>query len=154
LLFHDFLTHLAVNGQVAAATKNQALNALLFLYRHALKIDLGNIFEFMRAKRPKRLPTVLTKDEVQSVIQNLTGTERLIVQMLYGSGLRLAEALNLRVKDVDFAPDQLLIRDTKGNENRVTPLPQLVKPVLQEHLQGVRRAHGQDLERCYGSVYQ
>jgi site-specific recombinase XerD len=124
----DFLTHLAIDGQVAAATQNQALSALLFLYRDVLKIDLGNVSEFMRAKRPKRLPTVLTKEEVQAVMQHLTGIERLVVQLLYGSGLRLAESLSLRVKDVDFAQNQLLIRDTKGKEDRVTPLPNLVQP--------------------------
>jgi integron integrase len=148
-----FLTHLAVEGQVAASTQNQALSALLFLYRDVLQIELGNVRDFLKAKHPKRLPTVLTPEEVQEIIQHLTGVERLVVQLLYGSGLRLAEALNLRIKDVDFAQHQLIIRDTKGNEDRVTPLPQSVQPPLQNHLQGVRQLHQQDLERGYGSVY-
>ncbi|MFM7442106.1 MAG: phage integrase N-terminal SAM-like domain-containing protein, partial [Snowella sp.] len=94
----SFLSHLAVERNVAAATQNQALNAILFLYREVLKIELGNISEFLRAKGHKRLPTVLTKEEVQKIIRHLSGVEHLIVQLLYGSGLRLAEALNLRVK--------------------------------------------------------
>ncbi|AMA08911.1 integron integrase [Picosynechococcus sp. PCC 73109] len=148
-----FLTHLAVERNVAASTQNQALSALLFLYRHVLEIEINGISEFARAKRPKRLPTVLTKPEVQAVMQHLTGVERLVVQLLYGSGLRLAEALNLRVKDVDFAQNQLIIRDTKGNEDRVTPLPHAVQANLNSHLEAVRRVHQQDLERGYGSVY-
>lgn len=167
LLFHDkkhphemgaeeiraFLSHLAVERKVAAATQNQALNAILFLYREVLTIDLGNIGDYLRAKRPKRLPTVLAKAEVQSVIKHLSGVERLVIQLLYGSGLRLSEALSLRVKDVDFAQSQLIIRDTKGKEDRVTPLPQQIQPALKEHLQFVQRLHQQDLERGYGSVY-
>ena len=148
-----FLTHLAVEKNVAAATQNQALNAILFLYREVLKIELGNIGEYLRAKGHKRLPTVLTKEEVQNIMKHLSGVEHLIVQLLYGSGLRLAEALNLRVKDVDFAQNQLIIRDTKGKEDRVTPLPQRIQASLKEHLQTVQRLHRQDLERGYGSVY-
>jgi integron integrase len=148
-----FLTHLATERNVAAATQNQALNAILFLYREVLKIELGNIGDYLRAKRPKRLPTVLTKTEVQSIIKYLSGVERLVIQLLYGSGLRLAEALSLRVKDVDFAQNQLIIRDTKGKEDRVTPLPQQIQPALKEHLQFVQRLHQQDLERGFGSVY-
>nr|WP_229425718.1 phage integrase N-terminal SAM-like domain-containing protein [Lusitaniella coriacea] len=99
----DFLTHLAVDRQVAASTQNQALSALLFLYREVLHVELGNISAFMRAKRPKGLPTVLTKEEVSAVMLHLNGVNLLVVQLLYGSGLRLEEALSLRVKDVDFA---------------------------------------------------
>ncbi|MGD2184299.1 phage integrase N-terminal SAM-like domain-containing protein [Lusitaniella coriacea LEGE 07167] len=99
----DFLTHLAVDRQVAASTQNQALSALLFLYREVLQVELGNISAFMRAKRPKGLPIVLTKEEVSAVMLHLNGVNLLVVQLLYGSGLRLEEALSLRVKDVDFA---------------------------------------------------
>ncbi|MBV5260011.1 integron integrase [Synechococcus moorigangaii CMS01] len=148
-----FLTHLAVEGHVAASTQNQALSALLFLYRNVLEIKIEGISEFARAKRPKRLPTVLTKSEVQAVMQHLTGVERLVIQLLYGSGLRLSEALNLRVKDVDFAQNQLIIRDTKGNEDRVTPLPNTMQVALKGHLEAVRRVHQQDLDWGYGSVY-
>ena len=149
----SFLTHLAVDKNVAAATQNQALNAILFLYREVLKIELENIGTYLRAKGHKRLPTVLTKEEVQNVMKHLSGVEHIIVQLLYGSGLRLAEALNLRVKDVDFAQNQLIIRDTKGKEDRVTPLPQRIQPSLKEHLQTVQRLHYQDLDRGYGAVY-
>jgi integron integrase len=149
----SFLSHLAVDKNAAAATQNQALNAILFLYREVLKIELENIGAYLRAKGHKRLPTVLTKEEVQNVMKHLSGVEHLIVQLLYGSGLRLAEALNLRVKDVDFAQNQLIIRDTKGKEDRVTPLPQRLQTSLKEHLQTVQRLHRQDLERGYGSVY-
>ncbi|MEB3189913.1 MAG: integron integrase [Snowella sp.] len=148
----SFLSHLAVDKNVAAATQNQALNAILFLYREVLKIELGNIGEYLRAKGHKRLPTVLTKEEVQNVIKHLSGIEHLVIQLLYGSGLRLAEALSLRVKDVDFAQNQLIIRDTKGKEDRVTPLPQRIQASLKEHLQTVQRLHQQDLDRGYGSV--
>jgi len=111
--------------------------------------ELGNIGEYLRAKGHKRLPTVLTKEEVQNIMKHLSGVEHLIVQLLYGSGLRLAEALNLRVKDVDFAQNQLIIRDTKGKEDRVTPLLQRIQASLKEHLQTVQRLHRQDLERGY-----
>lgn len=148
-----FLTHLAVEGNVAASTQNQALSALLFLYRHVLEIDTEGISEFARAKRPKRLPTVLTKVEVQAVMQHLMGVERLVIQFLYGSGLRLSEALNLRVKDIDFAQHQVIVRDTKGNEDRITPLPKALQAPLTGHLQTVRQIHKQDLEQGYGSVY-
>ena len=149
----SFLSHLAVDKNVATATQNQALNAILFLDREVLKIELRNIGTYLRAKGHKRLPTVLTKEEVQNVMKHLRGVEHIIVQLLDGSGLRLAEALNLRVKDVDFAQNQLIIRDTKGKEDRVTPLPQPIQAPLTEHLQTVQRLHRQDLERGYGSVY-
>ena len=122
-----FLTHLAVDENVAAATQNQALKAILFLYREVLTMGMGDICDYLRTKRPMRLPTVLTKEEVQKVMTHLSGVERLVIQLLYGSGLRLAEALSLRVKNVDFAQNQLIIRDTKGKEDRVTPLLNLVQ---------------------------
>jgi integron integrase len=147
-----FLTHLAVQEHVAASTQNQALSALLFLYREVLFLPLDARIDAVRAKPSRKLPTVLTKDEVRSVIVNMTGVHRLIVQTLYGSGLRLREAMQLRVKDLDFAQYQIVVRDAKGHDSRVTMLPvSLVEP-LQGHLEGVQRLHQQDLEQGYGTT--
>jgi integron integrase len=166
ILFHDkrhpkdmgsqeiaaFLTHLAVNRNVAASTQNQALCALLFLYNEVLHIDVGPV-DAVRAKKPKRLPTVLSKDEVERVIAAVTGPNRLVVRLLYGSGLRLIECLRLRVKDVDFAYRQITVRDGKGRKDRVTVLPgKLVEP-LKTHLQRVAMIHQQDLDAGRGAVY-
>ena len=148
-----FLTHLAVDQKVAASTQNQAFSALLFLYREVLKKDLDGPIDAMRAKRPKRLPTVLTKEETLNVIGQLSGTHRLMANLLYGSGLRLMECLRLRVKDVDFAQRLIVVRDGKGMEDRVTMLPDSLVTPLQEHLQLVKRLHDEDLARGYGSVY-
>lgn len=148
-----FLTHLAVEQHVAASTQNQALSALLFLYREVLQKELERPLEAVRAQRPKRLPTVLTKDEVFRIIQCMSGVHQLMAQLLYGSGLRLSECVQLRVKDIDFAQRQIIVRDAKGMHDRVTMLPaSLVKP-LQEHLQRVKRLHEEDLARGYGAVY-
>lgn len=121
-----FLTYLAVEGQVAASTQNQALAALLFLYRNVLNQELG-LLEAIRAKRSNYLPTVLTKSEVRSVLQHLSGVHSLVIRILYGSGLRLNEGLSLRIKDLDFAQHQIVVRDTKGHEGRVTILPDSLK---------------------------
>jgi integron integrase len=148
-----FLTHLAVDQHVAAATQNQARSALLFLYREVLGIALEAPQGIVVAKGPKRLPTVLTRAEVQSVLLHLSGTELLIGQLLYGSGLRLLECLRLRVKDLDFAQHQINVRDGKGQKDRVTMLPARLSVPLQNHLQTVRRRHVEDLEHGYGAVY-
>jgi integron integrase len=148
----QFLTHLAVNEQVAATTQNQALHAIIFLYRAVLQQELTGV-DAIRAKPSRYLPTVLTPDEVQRVINNMYGVHKLLIQLLYGSGLRLSEGLQLWVKDVDFAQYQLSIRDTKGKESRVTMLPSRIVETLQAHLQTVRWLHQQDLDRGYGSVY-
>ncbi|MEN9265431.1 MAG: integron integrase [Thermostichales cyanobacterium BF4_bins_65] len=148
-----FLTHLAVEEKVAASTQNQALSALLFLYREVLHLELDLDLDAVRAKRSRYLPTVLTPEEVKVVIVHLSGIHRLVVQLLYGSGLRLTEAQQLRVKDVDFAQCQLAIRNSKGMESRVTMLPETLVQPLQEHLLWVRRQHQEDLEQGYGSVY-
>ncbi|PZO57653.1 MAG: integron integrase [Phormidesmis priestleyi] len=166
ILFHDkrhpkdmgvpeieaFLTHLAVTQQVSAATQNQALSALLFLYRQVLCQPLDERIEAVRAKRSTKLPTVLTPEEVASVIQQMSGVHRLIVQLLYGSGLRLRETMQLRIKDLDFPQHQIVVRDAKGQNSRVTMLPERVVPTLKEHLQRVKRIHEQDLEQGYGAV--
>lgn len=130
-----FLTHLAVQEKVAASTQNQALSALLFLYREVLNLDVAGI-DAVRAKRPQYVPTVLTKQEALAVIQQCDGTHQLVVKLLYGSGLRLIEGLRLRVKDVDFAQQQILVRDGKGSKSRVTMLPSSVAAELQDHLVG------------------
>jgi integron integrase len=147
-----FLTHLAVEGNVAASTQNQALSALLFLYKEVLHQDLGPI-DAMRAKKPKRLPSVLTKEEVHRVLGHLSGTYLLIAKLLYGSGLRLMECLRLRVKDLDFAQHQILVRDGKGEKDRVTMLPESVVVPLQDHLRIVKRTHEEDLAKGHGAVY-
>jgi len=147
-----FLTHLAVEGNVAASTQNQALSALLFLYREVLHQDLGPI-DALRAKKPKRLPTVLTKEEVQQVLGHLSGVNLLMARLLYGSGLRLMEYLRLRVKDLDFAQRIILVRDGKGEKDRVTMLPESLVVPLQDHLRIVQRTHEEDLAKGHGAVY-
>jgi integron integrase len=148
-----FLTHLAVERQVSASTQNQAFSALLFLYKSVLGTDPGLITGAIRANRPKRLPVVLTRDEVRRVLAQLAGTYRLMGQLMYGSGLRLIECLRLRVKDVDFARGEITVREGKGNKDRRTMLPAAVKPDLTAHLERVRRLHEKDLSAGYGRVY-
>jgi len=147
-----FLTHLAVDEQVAASTQNQALSALLFLYREVLHQELGPV-DALRAKKPKRLPTVLTRDEVQRLLGQMSGTHQLMARLLYGSGLRLMECLRLRVKDLDFDYRTVTVRDGKGEQDRVTVLPDSLIAPLQEHLLRVKRLHDQDLARGQGAVY-
>jgi integron integrase len=148
-----FLTHLAVGRDVAASTQNQALSALLFLYREVLGQELPWLNEVTRAKKPKRLPVVLTPEEVQAVLAVLPGTHALMGRMLYGSGLRLMECVRLRVKDVDFARCEIVVREAKGNKDRVTMLPRLVVESLQRHLQRVKLLHEEDVLADYGEVW-
>jgi len=147
-----FLTHLAVKENVAASTQNQALSALLFLYREVLHQDLGPV-DALRAKRPKRLPTVLTKEETLRLIGCLSGAHQLMAKLIYGSGIRLMECLRLRVKDLEFERRAIIVRDGKGAQDRVTVLPDSLIPLLQEHLQRVKALHEQDLAQGFGSVY-
>lgn len=147
-----FLTYLAVQGHVSASTQNQAFSALLFLYRNVLNQELGAL-DAVRAKRSNYLPTVLTKGEVRSILQNIAGVHGLVIKVLYSSGLRLSEGLSLRIKDIDFAQRQIVARDTKGNESRVTMLADSLIEPLQEHLCKVKRLHQLDLDQGYGSVY-
>jgi integron integrase len=149
----QYLTYLAVERKVAASTQNQALSALLFLYREVLHVKLDYPIDAVRATKPRRLPTVLTPLEVRQVIACLTGTHQLMAKLLYGSGLRLMECVRLRVKDVDFAQSMIVVRDAKGGRDRVTVLPDLVVPSLTDHIQRVRRIHTQDLQAGYGTVY-
>jgi len=148
-----YLTYLAVEKNVAASTQNQALSAILFLYNEVLDIPLGTDFQFIGAKRPKRLPVVLSKEEVQQVLARMTGTTKIIAQLLYGSGLRISETIRLRVQNIDFAQSQILVRDGKGALNRITMLPEIVVPSLKEHLVQVQYLHQQDLENGFGYTY-
>jgi site-specific recombinase XerC len=130
-----FLSSLATESHVSASTQNQALNAVLFLYRQVLRKDIGYVNGVVRANRPKRLPTVLTREEVRSIFRNLGGLEWIMAMLLYGAGLRLMECLQLRVKDVDFSKTEIRVRSGKGDKDRVTMLPGAVKEPLLTHLQ-------------------
>lgn len=146
-----FLKHLATDGSVAASTQNQALSALIFLYKFVLQQPLGYV-DVLWAKKPQRLPVVLTHSEVQAVMGQLHDAPLLVAQLLYGSGLRLSECLRLRVKDVDFGQQMLIVRDGKGLKDRVTMLPAVVVPDLKQHLQYVIQLHHQDLQEGNGRV--
>jgi integron integrase len=166
ILFHDkrhpddmgeveitqFLTSLASPGRVSASTQNQALAALLFLYRVVLNRKLDWLEDVVRAKRPVRLPVVLTRKEVEALLGHLSGVNRLIASLLYGSGLRLLEGLRLRVKDVDFGRCEITVRDGKGRKDRITLLPSRLKEPLIEHLTKVRRRHDADIKKKLGAV--
>ena len=148
----DFLSHLATERAVAASTQNQAFSALLFLYRSVLRIPLPRIEQVERARRPKRLPEVLTRDEVQAVLAHVSGTPQLVCLFLYGSGLRLLEALRLRIKDVDLASCAVTVRGGKGGKDRVSVLPERLLAPLTLHLERVRRLHERDLAAGFGCV--
>ncbi|AJF06303.1 integron integrase [Geoalkalibacter subterraneus] len=149
----QFLTYLAVRQNVAASTQNQALNALVFLYKQVLGTDLGDLGEVVRAKKPQKLPLVLTRDEVQRLLTGLTGTHWLMAGLLYGSGLRLLECLRLRVQDIDFGYGQITVRRGKGDKDRRTMLPQSLIEPLQRQIALVRQLHERDLADGYGRVY-
>ena len=167
ILFHDkrhpkdlgaqdveaFLTHLAVAGKVSASTQNQAKSAVLFLYREVLEIQLPWLENITQAKAPKRLPVVLTVSEVQSLLSHLSGTHLLIASLLYGGGMRLMEAVRLRVKDVEFSRHEIVVREGKGFKDRVTMLPEAVVVSLKAHLAKVKALHDEDLLQGYGEVY-
>lgn len=148
-----FLTDLAVHGNVTASTQNQALNAIIFLYREVLKVDLPWMDGIQRAKKPSRLPVVFTRTEVKLLLAQLDGTFWLMASMIYGSGMRLMECVRLRVKDVDFHYKQLIIRDAKGQKDRVTMLPESLIEPLRNHLVRVKARHEQDLHEGFGRVY-
>src|SRR5437660_1785604 len=149
----EFLTHLARDGKVAASTQNQALSALLFLYKEVLKQEIGWLGRVERAKRPAKLPIVLSATEVRRVCGHLKGVERLMASLLYGSGLRLMECVRLRVKDVDFAYAQVTVRDGKGGKDRVTMLPVNLAEPLQRYLAKIKLQHDQDLADGFGGVH-
>jgi integron integrase len=147
-----FLTSLAVDGHVAASTQNQALSGLLFLYRDVLEIDLPWLDGIVRAKRPERLPVVLTRDEVRAMLQRLDGVPRLMAGLLYGAGLRVLECCRLRVQDIDFATNQIVVRGGKVDKDRVTMLPAVAKADLAHHLRAVRAQHQSDFAAGAGWV--
>ncbi len=148
----QFLTHLAREAHVSASTQNQALSALLFLYKEVLKQEIGWIEGVERAKKPVRLPVVLTRDEVHRIFAHLRGTPRLMAGLLYGSGLRLMECVRLRVKDIDFGYARITVRDGKGGKDRVTMLPINLAAPLQRHLATLRARHQEDLAEGAGEV--
>jgi len=148
-----FLSHLAVHGKVSASTQNQALSALLFLYRTVLRRQLPFIDDIIRAKRPKRLPTVLTPDEVKSVLAHMDGSPKLAACLLYGTGLRLMECLRLRVEDVDFGLNLVIVHEGKGQKDRRTMLPDGLREPLHQHLVEVKALHESDIAQGYGRVY-
>ncbi len=167
ILFHDkrhpkdmeekeieaFLTHLAVNREVAASTQNQAFSAILFLYHQVLDLDTFDGIDALRAKQPERLPVVLSEHEVFNTIDAIPGVEQLMVQIIYGAGLRGIECVRLRVKDIDFDRNEILVRRGKGQKDRVTILPTDLHRVLQKQLRYVKKLHNSDLSQGYGSVY-
>ena len=147
-----FLSSLATEGRVSASTQNQALNALLFLYHEVLSKEIGLINRVVRAKRPQRLPVVLTKDEVKRVLDRMHGAPRLMGFLLYGAGLRLMECCRLRIKDIDFSRNEIVVRSGKGNKDRYTMLPSAVRDSLIQHLRGVKAQHDEDLKNGLGRV--
>ncbi len=149
----DYLSHLAEEREVAASTQNQALNAIVFFYEKVLGLVLGDIGDFKYAKRPKRLPVVLSRKEVRDFFSQLHGLSRLMAGLLYGSGLRLMECLRLRIKDVDFDQKHIVVRDGKGQKDRITVMPQNFQQDLLDHIKEVKNMHEQDLQQGYGEVY-
>jgi integron integrase len=149
----EFLTALARDANVSAATQNQALSALLFLYKQVLKQEIGWLEKVERAKKPARLPVVLTGDEVRKVLSQLHGTARVMASLLYGSGLRLMECVRLRVKDIDFAYAHVTVRETKSGRDRITMLPVQVAEPLKRHLDRIKAQHVQDLGDGFGEVW-
>lgn len=150
----DYLTHLAVQRQVSPTTQNQAFNAILFLYKEVLGVDVSewNI-QALRAQERKHIPIVLTKEEVQKVLLNISGIYKLVTTLMYGCGLRMNEVLNLRLKDIDFGFDKIYVWDSKSLQDRTIPLPQKLKVKLQEQIEIVQDLHKLDLNNGYGSVY-
>jgi len=149
----DFLGYLALTKKVSSSTQNQAFNALLFLFRDVLKKELGDMSKTVRAKRGQKLPVVLSPEEVHSLFKHIKGLNLLILQLLYGAGLRLLELARLRVKDIDFDQNLVFVRGSKGDKDRTTILPQTVKDMLKKHLDEVKKLHDKDLSGGYGEVY-
>ena len=150
----QFLAHLANTRKISASTQNQALSAILFLYRYVLHIELDELkLAELRPHKSKNVPTVLSKEEVRRVISNLSGVYKIIAQVMYGGGLRVMETMRLRIKDIDFENHQIIVRDGKGENDRVTILPDSVVKPLKLHLQKVKLTHETDLENGFGSVY-
>jgi integron integrase len=143
----------ALKRNVAASTQNQALSAILFLYKEVLEIDLPWVTNVKRAKKPERLPVVFTRDEVKGILAHLKGVHLIMAYILYGSGMRLMECVRLRVKDIDFGYGQITVRQGKGFKDRVTMLPKIIESGLKQHLSQVKVIHEQDLSEGFGEVY-
>ena len=149
----DFLSHLAIKQRVSSSTQNQAFNALLFLFREVLKIDLHDLSKTVRAKRGPKVPSVLTQNEVYSLLQQLKEKDRLLVHVLYGAGMRLMEVARLRVQDIDFGLNSIVVRAGKGDKDRITVMPEAIKAALGKHLANVKIIHEKDMEKGFGEVY-
>lgn len=149
----DFLNHLSIDLEVASSTQNQALNAIIFLYREILRIPIERIEEIEWAKKPRRIPLALTKQEIETLFQYLNGTKLLMAQILYGSGLRLMECVRLRIKDIDFNQLQITVRDGKGFKDRVTVLSESLIPDIQQQFVQAKHIHQQDIQEGFGAVY-
>ena len=147
-----FLNHLAIKRNVAASTQNQALSAIVFLYEHILKKPVHSLERLKRAKKPKRLPVVLSEKESITIINQMEGVNRLVLCLIYGSGLRISEALRLRILDIDFDYKQITVRNGKGLTDRITMLPESIIPDLKNHIQKVRTLHKQDMEKNFGET--
>jgi integron integrase len=150
--FKNFISHLALKQKVSSSTQNQAFNAILFLFRNVLGKEIGDLSNTVRAKRGQKLPVVFSLDEVKLLFEQMTGTNRLIAELLYGAGLRLMELARLRVKDIDFDANIVFVRSGKGDKDRSTVLPAAVKERLREHLKEVKALHEHDLSKGYGEV--
>ncbi len=146
----NFINHLAVDKYVSSSTQNQALQAILYLYKNILKKEIGWINEIKHVKRIKHLPVVFSKSETAVIIKNLEGVPKLIVSLLYGTGMRLNECLGLRIKDIDFGMNQIIVRDGKGEKDRITVLPQKLIPELELHIEKVKKLHQADLKQGAG----
>lgn len=149
----DFLTYLAVNQKVSSSTQNQAFNALLFLYKNILHVNVDEIDKTVRAKRGTRLPVVLNVEEVKSLLDQASGQQLLVLKLLYGTGMRLAEVARLRAHDVDFGSDMIFIRCSKGDKDRSSMLPVSIKDILYEHMEEIKKIHQKDLREGYGEVF-
>lgn len=147
-----FLTNLAVKEHVSASTQNQALCAIIFLYKHVLNRKIGDIGEVIRAKQSRYVPVVMTKDEVKAVVSHLSGDKKLMVSLMYGTGLRLMECLRLRVQDIDFSRNEITVRDGKGAKDRITMLPESLKEPLRQHLVKTKSVHESDIKDGWGYV--
>ena len=147
-----YLNYLANECNLAASTQNQALSALVFVYEHVLKIPVGDLENLKRAKKPKRLPVVLSKEQALAIINELNGVNQLVLELIYGAGLRISEALGLRIQDVDFGYKQITVWNGKGRKDRITMLPDRVIPKLKLHIDKVRRLHQTDLKKGYGKT--
>jgi integron integrase len=148
-----FLEHLAINRNVAPKTQSIALNAISYFFKNILQHEIGDISRFVRARAREKLPVILTRDEVRQVLRELTGTQQLVVALLYGAGLRIMEAVRLRVQDIDFGYQQIIVRESKGNKERAIPLPTRLTQRLRQHLAEIKKIHEQDINNGHGEVF-